>query len=149
MLSVMGKKNKEKGLGFLLCSSGHLQATLEFTNSQRKVSSSLEALRVQAEHGALVHLLTYIGPMRTRVTPPESGFQRDLRGCLAQASSPGALFLSCVSDRGCPVSVGIQFPKAAFLGMLLMKMMTVTLKTMLMSLMTTTEMMMVLMMVMG
>ena len=47
------------------------------------------------------------------------------------------------------MSVGIQFPKAAFLGMLLMKMMTVTLKTMLMSLMTTTEMMMVLMMVMG
>ena len=77
------------------------------------------------------------------MTPPESGFQRDLRGCLAQACSPGALFLSCVSDRGCPASVGIQFPKAAFLGTLLMKMMTVMLKTILMSLMTTLEMMMV------
>nr|XP_025128908.1 lipoxygenase homology domain-containing protein 1-like [Bubalus bubalis] len=41
-------------------------ATLEFTNSQRKVSSSLDALRVQAEPGALVYPLTYTGPMRTR-----------------------------------------------------------------------------------
>lgn len=68
LLSVMGKKSKEeeKGLGFLLCSLGRLQATLEFTNSQRKVSSSLDALRVQAEPGALVYPLTYTGPMRTR-----------------------------------------------------------------------------------
>ena len=53
----MGKKSKEeeKGLGFLLCSSGRLQATLEFTNSQRKVSSPLDALRVQAD---LVHWST-------------------------------------------------------------------------------------------
>lgn len=39
-MSVMAKKKEEEeGLGFLLCSSGRLQATLEFTNSQRKESS--------------------------------------------------------------------------------------------------------------
>ena len=65
---MMGKKNKEeqKGLGFLLGSSGRLQATLKVTNSQRKQSSSLDALRVQAEPGALVYLLTDLGPTKTR-----------------------------------------------------------------------------------
>lgn len=46
-MSVMGKKKKEKekGLGFPLCSSGHPQATLAFTNSRREESGSLSALR--------------------------------------------------------------------------------------------------------
>ena len=100
LLSVMGKKNKEKGLGFLLCSSGHLQATLEFTNSQRKVSSSLEALRVQAEPGALVHLLTYIGPMRTREWLLQNpGFKETSEAVLPKLPALGPFF-SPVSQTG-------------------------------------------------
>ena len=58
-------------------------------------------------------------------------------------------FVSPVSQiGGCPASVGTQFPKAAFLGMLLMKMMAVMLKMILMSMVTTMEMMMVVMVVM-
>ena len=43
----MGKKKeeKEKGLGVLLCSSGHLQATVELANSQWEQSGSVNPLR--------------------------------------------------------------------------------------------------------
>lgn len=46
---------------------------------------------------------------------PESGIRRDLRGHAAQASSPGPLFSPVSQTGGYPASVGIQFPKAAFL----------------------------------
>ena len=50
------------------------------------------------------------------MTPPESGFQRDLRGHLAHTSSPAALCLSCVSDRGLPSICGNTISQGGLLG---------------------------------
>lgn len=145
-MSVMGKKKEEEeGLGFLLCSSGCLQATLEITNSQKKESSfpPCSEGRLRLVHWSTSWLIQ--GPWGEESDSYQNlGSEGTSEVMLHKLLALGPFYLLYPRQGATQRLLEYSFPRQpSFLGMLLMEMMVVMLKMILMLMMTTVEMMMV------